>query len=76
MVKIKVVQQHEICIGCGSCIAVCPDFWEMGGDGKAKPRKGIKAGNNFEFEIDEAKIGCNREASEICPVQCIKIKRL
>ena len=23
------------CIGCGTCVAVCPSFWHMGDDGKS-----------------------------------------
>ena len=76
MPKLKVMQEHEKCIGCGSCVAVCPEFWEIDDDGKAKPRKGVKEDDNYEFEIDAAKGSCNKEAAEICPVQCIKVKKL
>lgn len=60
MVKIK--QDHERCIGCGNCVAVCPENWEMGGDGKANPKK---------TELKE--VGCNKEAEEGCPVSCITV---
>jgi ferredoxin len=60
----KIIQDHEKCIGCGSCVAVC-DNWEMGDDGKAKPKK---------TEVEE--VGCNKEAEEICPVECIKIEEI
>jgi ferredoxin len=60
----KITQDHEKCIGCGSCVAVC-DNWEMTDDGKAKPKK---------TEVGE--VGCNKEAEEICPVECIKIKEI
>ena len=32
----KVIQQHDKCIGCGTCVAVCPAFWQMSDDGKAQ----------------------------------------
>ncbi|HIE41476.1 MAG TPA: ferredoxin [Candidatus Aenigmarchaeota archaeon] len=60
----KIIQDREKCIGCGSCVAVCNN-WEMGEDGKAHPKK---------IEVEE--IDCNKEAEEICPVQCIKIEEI
>lgn len=71
----KIIHQREKCIGCGSCAAFCPRYWEMAGDGKARlldsePEEGT---NNDILEIE--KIGCNQEAAEICPTQCIKIKK-
>ncbi len=59
----RIVHDREACIGCGACVSVCPDNWEMGDDGKAKPIK---------TEVEE--IGCNQDAANICPVQCIKIE--
>lgn len=59
----KIEMEVEKCIGCGSCSAVCPQNWEMKDDGKAHP---------IETEIED--LGCNKQAEEICPVQCIHIK--
>jgi ferredoxin len=59
---VKIEQDHEACIGCGACVSICPDNWEMTDDGKAKM---IKA------SVPEA--GCNKEAADACPVQCIKV---
>ena len=59
--KIKIIFDKEACIGCGACTSVCPENWDMK-DGKAKPKK---------TELKE--IGCNQEAADICPVQCIKV---
>jgi len=58
----KIIQDREKCVGCGACVSVCNN-WEMGEDGKAKPKK---------TEVEE--VGCNKEAAEVCPVQCIKIE--
>ncbi len=60
----KIIHDREKCIGCGACVSVC-DNWEMGDDGKAKLKK---------TEVEE--VGCNKEAVEICPVQCIKIEEV
>lgn len=54
MVKID----KQKCIGCGACVSVCPEVFEMGNDGKAK----IKAQKN---------IPCVKEAIESCPVNAI-----
>ena len=59
---VTIKQDHEKCIGCGSCIALCPDNWEMTDDGKAKPKK---------TSLDE--VGCNKAAADACPVHCIEI---
>ncbi len=56
----KVEFIREECLGCGAC-TMC-DNWELSYDGKATPIK---------TEID--KIGCNKDAVDICPVQIIKI---
>lgn len=62
MPKYKIKHEREKCIGCGTCAAICPDNWEMANDNKARPKK---------TELEE--IGCNQEAANSCPVQCIKI---
>jgi ferredoxin len=68
----KVSQEREKCIGCGSCAALCPKYWEMAEDGKSKllnskPREG----GIFELEVEN--IECNQEAADACPVQIIHI---
>ena len=61
MAKVKIVFEVEKCIGCGSCASICPENWELKGD-KASPKK---------LELKE--VGCNRDAEQNCPVQCIHI---
>ncbi len=69
----KVIQKYEDCIGCGTCVALCPKFWEMADDGKARPIKGLKNPETGDYEFEAEKIGCNQDASDACPVQIIKI---
>ena len=72
MIMPKIIHEIEKCIGCGACTAVCPDYWEMGDDGKSVLKGGKKAGKNFELEVKDAK--CNKDAENACPVQCIHVK--
>jgi len=64
MVKYKIEHNREKCIGCGSCVSICPDNWKLEGS-KSKPIK---------TELDE--IGCNKAAAEACPVGAIEIKEI
>jgi len=57
----KITIDKEKCIGCGACAAVCENF-ELK-EGKAHVKRVV---------VEEE--GCNREASDNCPVQCIKVE--
>ena len=48
----------EKCIGCGMCVSVCPEVFEINDDSKAQ----VKAQKN---------IPCVKEAISNCPVQAI-----
>ena len=70
----KIIHEREKCIGCGSCAAICPKYWEMADDGKAKPVGGKTDDvGNYLLEIEKA--DCNQNAADACPVQCIKIEK-
>lgn len=72
----KIIQNHEGCIGCGTCAAICPEFWEMDYDKGKANLKGAKISpdkKKQELEIEEEKIGCNKDAADACPVQVIHI---
>jgi len=62
MFKIKL--DKEKCIGCGSCVAVCPGNFVME-NGKAKAIK---------EEIEN--LGCNKMAEEVCPVSAIEVQAI
>ena len=70
MAKFKIVHDREECIGCGSCAAACPKFWEMDPDGKSK----LIGSKGNALEIGEKDLKCNKEAAESCPVNVIHIK--
>jgi len=66
----KVIIDQEKCISCGSCVAVCPDIFDLDENSKAC----FKGSDNpTELETDDS--GCIDEAVEICPVQVIKIEK-
>ena len=70
----KIIQNHEGCIGCGSCVAVCPKFWGMNyEEGKAILKNG-KKNEKGEYELEVKDIECNQEAADVCPVSVIKIE--
>ncbi len=60
----NVIVKEDECIGCGACIAVCEDNFELK-DGKAIVKN----------EIVED-IGCNQDASESCPMNCISVEEV
>ncbi|MBU1179224.1 ferredoxin [Patescibacteria group bacterium] len=69
----KIIQNHKDCIGCGTCVILCPKFWEISDDGKAILKGAVKKENgDLELEIDE--IGCNKDTEDACPVKVIKIE--
>jgi len=70
MAKIKL--EREKCIGCGSCAALCPKFFEMADDGKSHIKGSVK--QDVE-ELEAAKAECAEAASEACPAQCIHIDK-
>ena len=51
---------QEKCIGCGSCVAICPDCFEMDEENKAKIKEDVTCNG-----------GCNKEVIDICPVDAI-----
>lgn len=70
----KIIQDYKGCIGCGTCAALCPKFWEMEkGEMKARPKGGKKNEETGEYELEVENMGCNRDAADACPVQAIKI---
>jgi ferredoxin len=54
MIKIN----KEKCIGCGLCVSVCEEVFELGDDGKAKVK-------------EQKDVPCVEQAVKSCPVQAI-----
>ena len=75
MGKFLVEHDRPNCIGCGSCAAVAPEFWEMNDDGKADVKGGCNRADGWqEREVEEKSFGCNLKAAESCPVNVIHLK--
>lgn len=69
MAKIKI--EREKCIGCGSCQALCPKYFELQEDGKSH----IVGANKQDFEeLEVEKAECADQAAQACPVQCIHVE--
>ena len=56
----KIEVNKDLCIGCGSCVAIAPDTFEFGDDGLAEAK---------EEEITEDV----RDAAEACPTDAISL---
>ena len=72
----KIVHERWKCIGCGACAAICSQYWEMADDGKSD-LKGAKYKDTPEGKLGQLEVkdaGCNKDAAEGCPVQCIHAK--
>ena len=70
----KIIIEHKKCIGCGSCSALCPKYFEMADDGKAS-LKGTSLNSAGNYELETKKIDCAEVAAESCPVVCIQINK-
>lgn len=56
MVKVN----QDLCIGCGACVATCPDVFEFNDDGLAQVIK-----EEINDDVKMASEGCPTEAIEI-----------
>jgi ferredoxin len=61
----KATVNEDLCIGCESCVDICPDVFEM---------KGELAVCRFDDDILEEFEDACREAAESCPVEAIEIE--
>ena len=52
------VKVNDSCIGCGACVSICPNSFEMGDDGKAKGKESSE---------------CAEAAKSACPVSAIEL---
>jgi len=60
----KICIDSETCIGCGACEVTAPEYFELGNEGFAKPKR----------DFDEADKDIINEAIEGCPANAITLK--
>lgn len=67
-------QDRLNCIGCGACVAVAPDHWEMADDGKVSIIGCKTRSDGWEEKvISKEEVDVNMEAAESCPVSVIHL---
>jgi ferredoxin len=62
----KIIIDQEACIGCGACVAVAPELFELNEDNKAEAK--------IVNELKEEELIRAKEGAETCPVQAIKVE--
>lgn len=62
----KAFVDREKCIGCGRCVEICPDVFEMGNDNIAVVKVDIIPQDSEDDSI---------KAAESCPVGAIEIQK-
>ena len=63
------------CIGCGSCVELCPEHWVISkSDGKATLKGSQKKGKCFVKKIHAIDRTENEEAALACPVGIIRLQ--
>ncbi len=72
--KYKLIHDRPVCIGCGACAVIAPEFWEMNDDSKSDIINAKHVGEKQELIIEEKDFEINLEAAESCPVECIHLK--
>ncbi|MBE9467380.1 MAG: ferredoxin [Bacteroidetes bacterium] len=73
---LRIIFQRQKCIGCGSCVEVAPDRWQMNKlDGKsilidAKGKKGF-----YTIELTNDEYEQNKEVESSCPMHIIRVEK-
>jgi ferredoxin len=63
----RAIVDEETCIGCGRCIEICPEVFELKGENAINK---IGEGTGIPLQYEQA---CEEAASE-CPVEAITIE--
>ena len=77
MAKFKIIHHKAECINCGACAAICPEFWEMDGEGVAQLKESQKVDDHWERIIDTEDARSRvQESADACPVSIIKVEEI
>jgi len=75
MPKVKI--DRDLCIGCGTCPAICPKIFKLDGEGKSTVLKKGSSEGSREWvsaeELDDS-FECAKNAAASCPTQAILIE--
>jgi len=69
----KITLDRTKCIGCGSCVALCPKFFEMDEEAKAHLKNSVLDKKINKETLELSKPECAEEIIDVCPVEAIKI---
>lgn len=58
----KISVDEDKCVGCGACVAICEEAFEM------------KKGKSVPIREEVEELSCEKEAAENCPVEAISIE--
>ena len=73
---IKISHQRDKCIGCNSCVEICPSRWKMNiEDGKSILLESEQKGEFFNIKVGEDEYEANKLAAESCPVNIIHVDK-
>lgn len=67
----KVRVNDEACIGCGACMAIASDVFEINDEGLAEAKEGNNIIDNMDSELKEDVM----DAVEGCPTSAIQIEK-
>ena len=56
----KAIVDQDACIGCGVCVDLCPEVFQMNADGKSEALDG--PADDYRKGVEEAKGDCPAEA--------------
>ncbi len=74
---LKIIHQRDKCIGCFYCVEIAPNTWTIEEtDGKSFLIESIKKKKLYIATISDFEYDENKEAADVCPVNCIQIIKI
>lgn len=64
---------EEACIGCGTCVGLCGEVFELGDDGKGHITEEYRGDSPFEGEVPDD-VECVEDGAENCPTDAIAVE--
>lgn len=69
----EVTVSEEDCIGCGTCVGLCGEVFELGNDGKAHIVEEYRGESPFVGTVPDD-MECLEPAAENCPTDAITVE--